>query len=505
VTCADSGFGGDQEKEGTSMDERRFDAALRALGASTGRRQAIAGALGALFGGGALDALAKSKGKGTGKPGAEGPCGNGSRKANACTKNSQCCTGVCDTSIGKKNKDGKGRCRCVQKGKACKVSKNCCNGMTCTNEKCSRGGGGGGCTSDRDCPSSAPICVNGTCTADQGCTSDRDCPSSAVFCVSGECRSGSWAWQSGFTVPTTGDSPAAPFGVAASADGLSAWITDTNQGNATVWSRTDAASTSWSLGATFSSKGQDTGQMVNPSGLAVSSDELTLWIAATGNSHISVWTRNDASNSTWTYQSVIGSKGSTASQFINPSDVAVSADGLSMWVADAGNDRISVWTRPDTATEWANQITFGSTGTDANQFLYPNGLAVSPDGLTVWVADLANYRISVWTRPDAASLDWQPKTTFGSEGANADQFGLPYDVAAAPDGLTVWVTDRLNQRISIWTRPDADSIVWQPQNSFGTAGSYVLQYPAYIFVSADSRTAWVTEGSSGLVSVWTQS
>jgi hypothetical protein len=122
------------------MGEQRFDAALRALGASTGRRQAIAGALGALFGGGALDVLAKSKGKGTGKPGAEGPCGNGSRKANACTNNSQCCTGVCDTSIGKKNKDGKGRCRCVKKGAACKVSKNCCGDLTCTAGVCGKGG-----------------------------------------------------------------------------------------------------------------------------------------------------------------------------------------------------------------------------------------------------------------------------------------------------------------------------------------------------------------------------
>jgi DNA-binding beta-propeller fold protein YncE len=512
------------------MDEQRFDAALRALNGATTRRQGLAAAFGMILGAGMLDALAKGANKGKDRskaPGGletEGPCGNGGPKANRCTKNKDCCTGICRQDQGKIR-----RCRCLNVGKTCKADRNCCGDMTCTKETCTRGGGGGGCTSDRDCPSSAPVCVDGECTeaggctSDRdcpssapvcvdgecteagGCTSDRDCPSSAVFCVNGTCTPGTWAWQSGFTVPTAGNTQAAPFGVAASADGLTAWITDTNQGNATVWTRPDAASTQWTLRSTFSSPGQGTGQLVNPSDLAVSSDELTLWIAATANNHLSVWTRNDDTSATWTYQSTIGSQGSGANEFFGPADVVVSADGLTMWVADSGNSRISVWRRANTATAWSNQTTFGSEGTDANQLQYPNGLAVSPDGLTVWVADLVNYRISVWTRPDAASIDWQPQITFGSEGTDANQFGLPYDIVAAPDGLTVWVTDRLNQRISIWTRPDADSTDWQPQTTFGTTGSYVLQYPAYIFVSADSRTAWVTEGSSGLVSVWTQS
>jgi parallel beta-helix repeat protein len=150
------------------MDEQRFDAALRSLGAATGRRQAIAGALGVLFGGGLLEAVAKGKGKGTGagreRPGTEGPCGNGSRKANICTKDKDCCTGLCNTKAGKKNKDGKGRCRCVQKGKACKTSKNCCNGMKCSKGVCSGGGGGvptgETCTKSDTCADSKATCTN---------------------------------------------------------------------------------------------------------------------------------------------------------------------------------------------------------------------------------------------------------------------------------------------------------------------------------------------------------
>jgi hypothetical protein len=47
---------------------------------------------------------------------------------------------VCNTKLAKKNKDKTGRCRCVQKGKACTASRNCCNAMTCTDGNCQKAG-----------------------------------------------------------------------------------------------------------------------------------------------------------------------------------------------------------------------------------------------------------------------------------------------------------------------------------------------------------------------------
>jgi predicted outer membrane repeat protein len=118
------------------MDQTQFDRIARLLGGAVSRRAGIGAALAALTGSRiAADADAKNKGTGR-KPGTEGPCGNGKRKANICTKNSDCCTGLCNTKAGKKNKDGKGRCRCIQNGKACKSSKNCCNTLTCNDGVC---------------------------------------------------------------------------------------------------------------------------------------------------------------------------------------------------------------------------------------------------------------------------------------------------------------------------------------------------------------------------------
>jgi hypothetical protein len=101
----------------------------------------------------------------------------------------------------------------------------------------------------------------------------------------------------------------------------------------------------------------------------------------------------------WTNQTTFGSWGMGASQFRNLSDVAVTEDGLTALVADVTNQRISVWTRnSSTSTDWTNQTTFGSEGSGPSQFHAPYGVAVAADGLMAWVADAANDRISVWIR-----------------------------------------------------------------------------------------------------------
>ena len=131
--------------------------------------------------------------------------------------------------------------------------------------------------------------------------------------------------------------------------------------------------------------------------------------------------------------------------------MAVSADGLTAWVADTGNYRISIWTRPDaTSTAWANDTTFGSDGTGASQFFSPFGLAISPDALTLWVADTDNHRVAIWSRPDASSTTWSNQTLFGERGSGAGQLDAPFAVALLPGGQSVLVVDGNNDRVSIW-------------------------------------------------------
>ncbi|MFM9105367.1 MAG: hypothetical protein ACKOWF_01555 [Chloroflexota bacterium] len=134
------------------MDQSSFDRITRLLGGATTRRAGVRAAVAGLLGfpstiaagmsGPAADAAGgagRRSGKDGGSPGRapkpEGPCGNGSRKDNVCTKDKQCCTGLCHTKAGKHNTDGKGRCRCLRNGRPCTEDRNCCK-QSCVSGRC---------------------------------------------------------------------------------------------------------------------------------------------------------------------------------------------------------------------------------------------------------------------------------------------------------------------------------------------------------------------------------
>ena len=124
------------------MDPVRFDRLTKTFSSTETRRSALRGLLAATLGLlGLTDAAAESRkhrqpqrrdharatAKNRRKATSEGPCGNGSGKANACRKHKDCCTGYCHKK--------KGRCRCKKLGQGCKADRTCCASfgqpMTC--------------------------------------------------------------------------------------------------------------------------------------------------------------------------------------------------------------------------------------------------------------------------------------------------------------------------------------------------------------------------------------
>jgi DNA-binding beta-propeller fold protein YncE len=254
----------------------------------------------------------------------------------------------------------------------------------------------------------------------------------------------------------------------------------------------------WSPQTTFGSgPGSGDDEFSGPFGVAIDADGRTVWVAERGNARISVWTY---SGGRWANQTTFGSAGSGPNEFDTAIDVAASADGQTVWVADIQNHRISVWHKQGGV--WSNQTTFGSgPGSEPSQFKFPEGVAVSNNGKTVWVADSGNARISVWTESGGS---WSNQTTFGSKGSGPGEFSLPSDVAVSGDGRTAWVTDAGLDRVSIWTESGG---VWSFQTTFGSTGSGPgrLDNPGYLHVSANGLTVWVSELNNNRVSVWKKS
>ncbi|MFT4039762.1 MAG: NHL repeat-containing protein [Thermomicrobiales bacterium] len=357
------------------------------------------------------------------------------------------------------------------------------------------------CTPDSAATTCAAAGICGDVTNNCGDPVTCGCPGSQLCCGSACAAALTWANQttfgdSDFNVPTS---------VALAPDTLTAWIADAGNNRISIWSRPTATSTAWSNQTTFGSSGSGASNLSSPSGVAISKDTLTAFIADTGNTRVSVWRRPDTASTTWSNAATFGSSGAGASQFSNPQRVAVSPDTLTVWIADSGNSRMSVWTRPDTAsTTWANQTTFGTNGAGASQFRAPYGVTISADTLTTVVADTYNYRISLWTRPDTASTAWSNLTTFGTNGTGASQFKAPFGAAISEDTLTIVVADTNNYRGSIWTRPDTASTAWSNLTTFSSSGSgpNELAYPNGLAITPDALTVWIADTSNNRISIW---
>jgi hypothetical protein len=144
------------------------------------------------------------------RPRREGPCGDFSRADNICSADGDCCTGICNTSLGRNNKDGLGRCRCRNRGDACTADRNCCRRrnqqMVCVEGVC--GDPAPDCVAlAAVCEPQTDTCCQGACSVYRqpicmvraaefrcclailapGCVVDADCCDTGAVCAQGAC------------------------------------------------------------------------------------------------------------------------------------------------------------------------------------------------------------------------------------------------------------------------------------------------------------------------------
>ena len=141
-------------------------------------------------------------------------------------------------------------------------------------------------------------------------------------------------------------------------------------------------------------------------------------------------------------------------RFNNPEGMAISPDGKTLYVADSRNNMIR---KIDLATKTVSTVaghTFPSSGDGVGKeagFESPRGLAMSPDGKTLYVADSGNNMIR------KIDLSTNAVTTLAGAGklmaGYADGVGTqatfkePRSLAVSSDGQTLYIADTRNHLI----------------------------------------------------------
>ncbi|MFT4040670.1 MAG: NHL repeat-containing protein [Thermomicrobiales bacterium] len=238
----------------------------------------------------------------------------------------------------------------------------------------------------------------------------------------------------------------------------------------------------------------------NPEGCALSSDGKTLWVADFSNNRVSFWTRSNATSTVWAPAGRFG-----IGTLDGPSAVALAPDEKTMWIANQAGGFISVWTRETASSNsWNHSYEFATPGSGDGNLNQPTAVSISADTCTLWVVDFGNNRVAVWSRANPSSITWNHDYSFGPTGSFP--LSSPVGIVVSADTKTAWVSDS-NNRINIWTRPDASSQVWTHAGKFGNGtGSGAAQFssPRHLAMDSSELRLWIGDQSNKRVSLWTR-
>ena len=203
--------------------------------------------------------------------------------------------------------------------------------------------------------------------------------------------------------------------------------------------------------------------------------------------------------------------------------VAVSPDGRSVYVALYSGSAVARLVRNTTTGAISQPAgsagciseTGAGTCADGHGLSYPTGVAVSPDGKSVYVASIISDTVARFNRNTTTGAISQPAGSAGcvsetGAGTCADGHGLDgaHSVAVSADGKSVYVASYSGSAVARLVRNTTTGAITQPAGTAGCvsedgsgpcADGHGLEVPNGVAVSADGKSVYVSSWISNAV------
>jgi tripartite motif-containing protein 71 len=174
-------------------------------------------------------------------------------------------------------------------------------------------------------------------------------------------------------------------------------------------------------------------QLSGAGSVAVDAGSGRAYVADAGHNRVLVYSPEGSLLAKWGAGGGDGTAGSEAGEFNHPSAVAVDGAG-NVYVADTYNNRVvKLAAGGSVLGEW------GAAGTGDGRFHSPDGVAVDGAG-NVYVLDGENYRVQMFDSSGQLLSKW------GQRGTGLGEFAKPAAIAVGCEG-DVYVADTYNNRV----------------------------------------------------------
>ncbi|MDH5505751.1 MAG: TIGR03663 family protein [Anaerolineae bacterium] len=221
--------------------------------------------------------------------------------------------------------------------------------------------------------------------------------------------------------------------------------------------------------------GEGAGPFNGPRGIAVAPDN-SLYIADSRNHRIVHVAENGNFLQAWGQPSQPGS--ANEGELNEPWGVAISPDGNYVYVADTWNHRIQKFTANGTfITMWGINE---QGGTSPYGFWGPRGIAVDQAG-NVYITDTGNKRVVIFDENGGYLGE------FGGFGFGDGQLDEPVGIAIDPNTGWIYVADTWNQRVQAFEQVDEGFYVFAKNWDVTAWYSNSLENKPYITVGGDSN------------------